>query len=131
MARNSLPDSPGPRGELAVLTLPAFRGERGCDVGDGVGMRRELFEPIGPCRERRRRAGRDVRERAEGLREVPSRQGVAPAVVSDRARGGAGQHDAVGDPVKSSGDGHRSLERRPAGVRDDEEVAGKIAAIDR
>ena len=67
----------------------------------------------------------------QGLFELPPGERLAPPVVADRARRLASQRDRVLDAGQRRPDRKRLVDHLVTGVRQREQVAGEIAAVDR
>ncbi len=121
----------GPGHELAFGALAALGGERRRDVRKRPGMRGEVGQAGCPCPGRGRQDVAGSVRQLEGLVELPPGERLAPAVVADPARRVAGQGQRVADPGERRRDRERLIDHEPARVRQRDEVAGEVAAVDR
>ena len=121
----------GPGHELAVWSLAALCRKRRGDVRERPRMRGEVRQAGRPRPGRRRdNIARPVRQ-LECLVQLASGDRLAAPVVADPAGRVASQGHGVADPGERRRDRERLVDHQPARVRQGEEVAGEVAAVDR
>ena len=130
VAPDAVSDRVRPLEHRLARRRPPLLHQRDPDVDQGLRVRRQGLEALGPLL-RRRRHGREERGGlAQGVVEMPSRDDASPNAAGHRRRGHAEKIESVADAVERELGRARLVQTLEAGVPQGDQVPGEVAAVD-